>query len=558
MASQAGEVLRLQTYESTPADATRATEPLPATFSHRRSWPHWTKMALAGVALGAVASVAMGYSAAWLQLFSREEQVPVLLSAAPSDVGAAPLPTDAPVSPSAASGPTLRPLLPDTAPRLDDAALNLARPAPESGALQAERAAGEVKPSAKLSETTVNAATRAAAEPAEDKHGARASEAQASAASAPENERERHEARRPNGKGSEAASAASASENERNASEARRLSGKGPEAANSASESERAATEARRLSGKGSETSVNAASAPPEPEHSQREPATPEQPTPSAAELSASARESAAIEQARTNEWAPAAAQGSIALARASASASVAREPLSGSAESAGLGRDRTGRSSSSTAQDPAEARGRDSARPNAPQEQAASASSADSRAGYTNAPAAPAPNMTEPAASSVASRALEAAAQPSSSAPSSEALSTLDEVLAPSSSVPQSAAAPAPASAPAGERPVLTIKPIDPATSASQGGPPAQPSREQIRDVMLAMHNQLAQCVQDKHGTTYANVTIQGSGLVSYSLIDGAFAGTEAGSCMARALRSATFPEFAGPPFKVRYPLRF
>jgi hypothetical protein len=71
-------------------------------------------------------------------------------------------------------------------------------------------------------------------------------------------------------------------------------------------------------------------------------------------------------------------------------------------------------------------------------------------------------------------------------------------------------------------------------------------------------MHSQLAKCVQDKHGTTFANVTIQGSGLVSYSLIEGAFAGTEAGSCMARALRTATFPEFAGPPFKVRYPLRF
>jgi hypothetical protein len=104
----------------------------------------------------------------------------------------------------------------------------------------------------------------------------------------------------------------------------------------------------------------------------------------------------------------------------------------------------------------------------------------------------------------------------------------------------------------------VLSIKPLDPATSESLGGPPAQPTREQVRDVMTAMHSQLAQCAQDKHGTTYANVTVQGNGRVSYSLIEGAFAGTEAGSCMARALRSARFPEFVGPPFKVRYPLVF
>jgi hypothetical protein len=78
------------------------------------------------------------------------------------------------------------------------------------------------------------------------------------------------------------------------------------------------------------------------------------------------------------------------------------------------------------------------------------------------------------------------------------------------------------------------------------------------VRDTLLAMHAELAQCAGGKHGTTFANVTIQGSGRVSYSLIEGAFAGTEAGSCMARALRAATFPVFVGPPFKVRYPLVF
>jgi hypothetical protein len=101
----------------------------------------------------------------------------------------------------------------------------------------------------------------------------------------------------------------------------------------------------------------------------------------------------------------------------------------------------------------------------------------------------------------------------------------------------------------------------VRPLTAAASDGAPAlpeQPSREQVRDTMLAMHSTMAACAAGKHGTTFANVTVQGDGRVSYSLIEGAFAGTEAGSCMARALRSATFPPFAGPPFKVRYPLVF
>jgi hypothetical protein len=99
----------------------------------------------------------------------------------------------------------------------------------------------------------------------------------------------------------------------------------------------------------------------------------------------------------------------------------------------------------------------------------------------------------------------------------------------------------------------VLLVKPLAAAPTEA-----VQPSRDQVRDTMLALHASLSACAGDKHGTTFANVTVQGSGRVSYSLIDGAFAGTEAGSCMARTLRAATFPSFAGPPFKVRYPLVF
>jgi hypothetical protein len=101
-------------------------------------------------------------------------------------------------------------------------------------------------------------------------------------------------------------------------------------------------------------------------------------------------------------------------------------------------------------------------------------------------------------------------------------------------------------------------VKPLAAAPNDAASGLTDQPSREQVRDTMLALHTKMAACAAGKHGTTFANVTVQGDGRVSYSLIEGAFAGTEAGSCMARTLRSATFPHFAGPPFKVRYPLVF
>jgi hypothetical protein len=150
--------------------------------------------------------------------------------------------------------------------------------------------------------------------------------------------------------------------------------------------------------------------------------------------------------------------------------------------------------------------------------------------------------------------------------APGSDAvLAMVDEVTrSPEATHAPAPAAPPPAAAvqaPAGPPPVLTIRPLEPASSTEAAGQPgtlAQPTREQVRDAMLAMHPQLVACAGNKHGTSHANVTIQGNGRVSYSLIDGAFAGTQAGSCMARTLRATTFPSFAGPPFKVRYPLAF
>jgi hypothetical protein len=85
-----------------------------------------------------------------------------------------------------------------------------------------------------------------------------------------------------------------------------------------------------------------------------------------------------------------------------------------------------------------------------------------------------------------------------------------------------------------------------------------AQPTRQQVMSGLEALRPALNACVAGAHGTSFANVTIAGSGRVTYSTIEGAFAGTNQGSCMARALRSASFPRFASDSFNVRYPFAF
>lgn len=151
------------------------------------------------------------------------------------------------------------------------------------------------------------------------------------------------------------------------------------------------------------------------------------------------------------------------------------------------------------------------------------------------NAPAprliiTPLPDLPEPAAP-----------EPSSAAVSS----TQDTAPEPPASKPSSEPAPAPA-------------PESSTPAAPQENLPAQLSRDDVQQQLLNMRDKLAACAGTQHGTSYANVTINGNGRVSYSTIDGAFAGTPAGSCMARTLRSASFARFSGPQMTVRYPYVF
>jgi hypothetical protein len=79
--------------------------------------------------------------------------------------------------------------------------------------------------------------------------------------------------------------------------------------------------------------------------------------------------------------------------------------------------------------------------------------------------------------------------------------------------------------------------------------------SRTQVQNGLESVRGQLQSCAAGAHGRTTANVTVSGAGRVTYVTIEGAFAGTPQGSCMARALRGAQFPQFATPQLRVRYP---
>jgi hypothetical protein len=93
--------------------------------------------------------------------------------------------------------------------------------------------------------------------------------------------------------------------------------------------------------------------------------------------------------------------------------------------------------------------------------------------------------------------------------------------------------------------------------TPVPVAGLPPLPSREQIQAGIEGMRAALLTCAGAAHGTTTARLTILGTGRVASATIEGAFAGSSQGSCMARALRTATFPRFAAENLQVTYPFR-
>jgi hypothetical protein len=104
-------------------------------------------------------------------------------------------------------------------------------------------------------------------------------------------------------------------------------------------------------------------------------------------------------------------------------------------------------------------------------------------------------------------------------------------------------------------QAPMLGIRSLPKRDAAAAVPSRAQPTRPEVQQALLAMRPQLEACAAGRHGMVEARVGIAGTGHVTHALIQGAFAGTAEGSCMARALRAATVPPFSVAIFQVQYP---
>lgn len=86
----------------------------------------------------------------------------------------------------------------------------------------------------------------------------------------------------------------------------------------------------------------------------------------------------------------------------------------------------------------------------------------------------------------------------------------------------------------------------------------PEQPSRPDVMAAMNGVQGAVTACGNGEHGTATVAVTVAGStGRVTGANVTGQFAGTPVGSCIARAVRGATFPRFTRPTFTFNFPFR-
>jgi hypothetical protein len=84
-----------------------------------------------------------------------------------------------------------------------------------------------------------------------------------------------------------------------------------------------------------------------------------------------------------------------------------------------------------------------------------------------------------------------------------------------------------------------------------------AGPNRAKVVAAMNAMTEQLKGCVGEEHGVADVTLTVRAPGVVSHALVEGAFADSPQGSCIAKALRTAKLPPFEGAVTRIEYPFQ-
>lgn len=91
-----------------------------------------------------------------------------------------------------------------------------------------------------------------------------------------------------------------------------------------------------------------------------------------------------------------------------------------------------------------------------------------------------------------------------------------------------------------------------------TSGGLAETPARGDIIAAMGRVRSAVAACATGQHGTVQVAVTFASSGRVTTANVGPPLAATPAGSCVARAVRSATVAPFSRPTFLVNYPFTY
>jgi len=96
----------------------------------------------------------------------------------------------------------------------------------------------------------------------------------------------------------------------------------------------------------------------------------------------------------------------------------------------------------------------------------------------------------------------------------------------------------------------------INPGVSSKKPtGLPRTLSRDQVQAGMSRVAGAVRSCGDGQGGNLTVWVTISGNGKVSSASVIGSHASTPVGACAVRHVRRATFPAFADPSLRVKYP---
>jgi hypothetical protein len=98
------------------------------------------------------------------------------------------------------------------------------------------------------------------------------------------------------------------------------------------------------------------------------------------------------------------------------------------------------------------------------------------------------------------------------------------------------------------------SVKPA-PAVGPAPDGLAETPSRDDVRVSLDRVRSSVQACAEGRNGVAEVDVTIARNGNVTNALVGGDFGGTPQGSCIARAVRRAKFPEFKQDRYRVLFP---